>query len=87
MPIELLDDHFCYKNWDWEDILRKKTTNHVWTQSTLDCQERGGICEGCFYNEFMKKRGLKCQIKKIMALLIRLNIKPCKENLEINDII
>ena len=79
--------YFCYKNWSWDELLLHNSTNHFWTQSTFECQERGCVCEGCFYNDFMQKRGLKCQIKKILALLVKLDIKPCKENMEVNDII
>ena len=84
---KIQDNHKCYKDWTWNDVFNHGATNHFWTQSTFECQERGCICEGCFYNDFMTKRGLKCQIKKILALLIKLNIKPCKENIEVNDII
>ncbi len=86
MPFNIIDNDICYRDWRWEDLLKQKSTNHFWTKSTLACQKRSCICEGCFYNDFMEERGLKCQIKKIMTLLIRLDIKPCKETQE-NDII
>lgn len=66
---------YDYKNLDLKELLSQESTPHHWTFLLLECQERPN-CEGCSMKEFMDKRGLKCQAKKILALLIKLKIKP-----------
>ena len=69
-----------YKNLNIIELLAQKSTGHHWTFQLLDCQARHCKCEGCFCNNFMKARGLECQCRKFLALLIKLNRKPT-ENL------
>lgn len=68
-----------YNNLHILNILEKNSTGHYWTFQLLDCQARHCNCEGCFCNDFMRQRGLQCQCKKILALLIKLNRKPSEK--------
>ena len=69
------EDKFNYKDWNVEKLLEKKSTPHYWTFQLLECNENPN-CHECYMKEFMAQRGLKCQCKKIIALLIKLGKKP-----------
>lgn len=42
-----------------------------WTKVTLECFERGCVCEGCFYNDFFTSPNQKCQAKKSVIESVR----------------
>ena len=48
--------------------------NH-WTKSALECYERKGKCEGCFYNKFFNRNDYNnmqpCQMKKRVIEIIK----------------
>ena len=49
--------------------------NH-WTKSALECYERQGKCEGCFYNKFFNRNDYNnmqpCQMKKRVIEIIKI---------------
>lgn len=58
-----------------------------WTQSAIDCYQRGCICEGCpIYELIFKNRGYKCQMKAAVIESVRIFGAPptTEEKGEIN---
>jgi len=58
----------------------KSVSVRRWTITSIDCYERGCVCEGCFYNEFFSPQeyktlletNTKCQMKASVLELVRL---------------
>lgn len=53
------------------NVLGKTTKQRRWTNSSIDCYERGCICEGCIIDKILKNSPQKCQMKATVLELVR----------------
>lgn len=47
-----------------------------WTTTAIDCYLRGCNCQDCFYTNFLRNSGQKCQMKASVLELVRVLGKP-----------
>ena len=73
----------CYKNHTYCTPYHQGDKRY-WTYGTQMCYERGCKCNGCEYNAFMLARGMKCQIKYAVNVLIKRGVER-KRNFLDND--
>lgn len=56
---------------------------HTWTKSAVMCYERGGVCKGCYYENFFTKGDFDvqtCQMRKSIIFLVKkIGIPPKKK--------
>ena len=58
----------------------KKQYLHTWTKSAVMCYERGGVCNGCYYENFFTKGTYDvqpyCKMKESIIFLVKEIGKP-----------
>lgn len=42
-----------------------------WTASAIMCYKRGGVCSGCFYEDFFDGKKYKCKMKQSVISLVQ----------------
>jgi Ni,Fe-hydrogenase I small subunit len=63
----------------------RNTNMHTWTKSAVMCYERGGVCRGCYYENFFTKGTYDtqtCKMKKTIIFLVREIGLPPKKKLK-----
>lgn len=52
-----------------------------WTTSAIECYKRGGVCRGCYYNEYFFAGRFKCQMKSaVISLVQNVGLPPQTES-------
>ena len=52
----------------------RNTNMHTWTKSAVMCYERGGVCKGCYYENYFSKGSYDtqtCKMKKTIIFLVK----------------
>lgn len=47
-----------------------------WTKTTIQCYERGCVCEGCFFEHFFSSVNQRCHVKEYVIESVRRLGKP-----------
>jgi len=56
-------------------------TINRWTDTAIDCYNRGCVCEGCrIYEEYFRGTKQKCQMKRAVLESVRLFGAPKRED-------
>lgn len=55
-----------------------------WTVSACECYKRGGVCKGCFYEQFFAGKMYRCNMKaSVLNLVKNVGLPP---NIKNNDV-